>query len=105
MKAEVIVPNQNVVIYFNKKDGHKYKAIKCEDHIIELLAWDAAWSPENIAYAGMGRLDWPTQFAIVDDKIFFSGSFSKYWLIKVFQVLWDRLFPKHFILKYIGVTR
>ena len=48
MKAEAIILGQKVVFYFDENNGHKYRVQKCEDHVIELLAWSADRNPQKI---------------------------------------------------------
>jgi hypothetical protein len=41
------------------------------------------------------------QFFIGEDKIFFSGKFSKYWMIRQMQKLWEYFFPEKYKIEYI----
>lgn len=40
MKSQVISLGQYVVLYFDKKDGVKYRAMECKDGYIDLLSYD-----------------------------------------------------------------
>ena len=43
-------------------------------------------------------------FCIQNGQVYFSGSFSRWWVIRIIQKIWDRFFPKKYVMKYIPIT-
>ena len=40
------------------------------------------------------------QFCIKEDRILFSGNFSRYFIIRLFQKFWEWLFPQEYKIEY-----
>ena len=60
----------------------------------------------NDSFMEQGRINWlgeykTDQFSIKENKIYFSGNFSGWWIVRVFQKFEDWLTPAVYKMKYI----
>ncbi len=67
------------------------------------LQLDDLWEYEKLTVE-MGGVIWANRsFRIQNGCIYFSGGFSRWWIIRVIQKGWDNLFPAKYELKYCKV--
>jgi len=80
-----------------------FKAELPEDfeHLISVKKVASGLQWDNLDYFPTpGKL---RRFHIRENIIYFTGSFSKWWVIRIFQETWSYLFPEHYELKYVRV--
>jgi hypothetical protein len=99
--------NAPAVAFLRKRD---FVAELPED-FVQLISIENQYGhlPIN-SFMEQGRIDWigrykTEQFTIRENKIYFSGTFSRWWIIRLWQKFIEWLFPITYKMKYIDYER
>jgi len=56
---------------------------------------------EATAYFGLSQGGGSQHCYVQEGKIYFNGSYSRWWVIKQLEIIWDYFFPKKYEMEYI----